>query len=191
MAKLHSDKLTLEIKFATFNYGWIVYEIGFYWQDGAIVNDDILKRNGECWNSRSFGAFLANDYAQDHLIETLEKVLDTNEPDYWEPIDPDVIIAIYPEIHFPFLPAHYEVIYESQRAKHTRERWEKEKQEREKLPDAPVTIITLIDAYNFKNCDAYSGDGISLHLTVNRGSLEEFVMQLNTEYKEFCQKYIR
>jgi len=35
MAKLHSDDLTLEIKFIDFKEEWVEYEIKFYWKDGS------------------------------------------------------------------------------------------------------------------------------------------------------------
>ena len=103
MAKLHSDGLTLEIKFIDFKEEWVEYEIKFYWKDEIIVNDNILKRNGEWWGKRSYGAFLANDYQKDHLIKTIKNVLKTCKSEYWEPLEPDAIIAIYPGKFFPFL----------------------------------------------------------------------------------------
>ncbi|MFQ6072795.1 MAG: hypothetical protein ACE5KT_08875, partial [Methanosarcinales archaeon] len=117
MAKLQSDNLTLEINFTTFDYEWVNYEIFFYWEDNIIINDSILKRSSEYWSKRRIGSFLANEYRKDTLIETIKKVLDTNEPDYWEPIEPDVIIAIYPEMFFPFLKSHWEPIYEGEGAR--------------------------------------------------------------------------
>ena len=44
MAKLHSDGLTLEIKFIDFKEEWVEYEIKFYWKDEIIVNDNILEK---------------------------------------------------------------------------------------------------------------------------------------------------
>lgn len=49
MAKLQSDCLTLDIKFMGFKDEWIEYEIKFYWKDEIIINDSLLKREGEYW----------------------------------------------------------------------------------------------------------------------------------------------
>ena len=162
MAKLQSDGLTLDIKFMGFKDEWIEYEIKFYWNDDLIVNDSILKREGEYWGKRSTGAFLANDYQKDFLIETIRDILKTNEPEYWEPLEPDAIIAIYPGMFFPFLKSH---LIEG------------------KQPDDIFTIITFIDSYTFNNNKAYSGEGISLHLIVTREDMEKFADELEKEYR--------
>jgi hypothetical protein len=94
MAKLQSDGLTLDIKFMGFKDEWIEYEIKFYWKDEIIINDSLLKREGEYWGKRSTGAFLANDYQKDFLTETIRDILQTNEPEYWEPLEPDDIFTI-------------------------------------------------------------------------------------------------
>ena len=178
MAKLQSDDLTLEIKFIDFKEEWVEYEIKFYWKDDIIVNDNILKKNGEWWGKRSYGVFLANDYQKDHLIKTIKNVLKTCESDYWEPLEPDAIIAIYPGKFFPFLKYHWTLIEEK------KEEIEQEKRDKGKQKDDLFTIITFIDSYNFKNSGAYSGEGISFHLTVERKDLEKFVTELEIEYND-------
>lgn len=175
MAKLQSDGLILDVKFNSFEDEWVNYNIKFYWKDDIIINDNILKRDGEWWNRRGYGIFLANDYEKDCLIETARKVLDTNNPGCWEPMEPDVKIAIYPGRFFPFLKTPYNIFEEMEEI-----RTEKEKQE--KREDDLFTVITLIDSYNFKNCGSYSGGGISLHLIVERKDLEKFVADLQIEY---------
>jgi hypothetical protein len=179
MAKLQSDDLTLDIKFMGFKDEWIEYEIKFYWKDDIIVNDNILKREGEYWGKRSTGAFLANDYEKDFLTGTIRDILRTNEPEYWEPLEPDAIIAIYPGRFFPFLKSH---IIEEETEEKEHEENEKKKQTKGKQPDDIFTIITFIDSYTFKNNMAYSGEGISLHLIVTRENLEKFANELEIEY---------
>jgi hypothetical protein len=182
MTKLQSDDLTLDIKFIGFKDEWIEYEIKFYWNDDLIINDSILKRNGEFWGKRSNGAFLANDYQKDFLIETIRDVLQTNKPEYWEPLEPDAIMAIYPGMFFPFLKSHLTFIEEETEEKEHEEN-EKKKQKKGKQPADPFTIITFIDSYTFKNNRAYSGEGISLHLIVTRENLEKFANELEIEYR--------
>ena len=189
MVKLQSENLTMEIEFNSFEDEWIGYKIRFYWKDDLIVNDNVLKRTGEWWYKRDYGTFLANDYEGDHLIETIKKVLDTNETEYWEPIEPDVKIGIYPDMFFPFLKSQWTLVEES-----NEKYMQKEKSENSKIldksPDDLFTIITLIDTYNFKESQAYSGEGISLHLIVTRRDLEKFVLGLETAYNDLIKNNI-
>lgn len=173
MAKLQSGDLILEIKFSSFEPDWVAYEVKFSWKDDVIVNDNILKRTGEFWGKRSYGTFLANDYERDLLVDTIRKVLNTGEPDYWEPVEPDIVIAIYPDMYFPFMKSHWTLIYEGDR----------KQEEMEPEKGNCFTIITFIDSYNFKDAGAYSGKGISLHLIVEREGLENFVTELESEFK--------
>ena len=175
MAKLQSDDLTLDVKFSSFGDEWVNYEIKFYWKEDIIINDNILKRDGEWWNNRSFGTFLANDYEKDCLIEIIRNVIDTNRPECWEPIEPDVKIAIYPGRFFPFLKTPYNLFEEMEEIRIENEKHEKNQNDL-------FTIIVFIDSYTFKNSGSYSGEGISLHLIVERKDLEKFVADLQTEY---------
>lgn len=183
MAKLQSDNLSLEIKFNQFEDEWVAYKIRFCWKEEIIISDSILKRTTEYWNRRGYGTFLANDYKKDYLIETIKKALETDKPKCWEPMEPDAIIAIYPGRFFPFLKTPYNLFEEMEEI-----RIEKEKQE--KKPDDLFTVITLIDSYNFKNCDSYSGDGISLQLIVERQDLEKFAIDLQTEYDNLVKSIV-
>ena len=175
MAKLQSDGLILEIKFSSFEDEWINYDVKFYWKEDIIVNDNILKRTPKGWSRRSYGTFLANDYGKDDLIEIIKKVLNSNKPECWEPMEPDAKVAIYPRRFFPFLETPYNLFEEMEEI-----RIEDEK--RGKSPDDLFTIIAFVDSYNFKNCGAYSGQGISLHIIVERKDLEKFLVDLEIEY---------
>lgn len=175
MAILKSDNLVLDIKFNSIEDSWIKYNIKFYWKDEIIIKDDILKRTG-WWNKRSYGTFLANDYEKDYLIETIKKALDTNNPQCWEPMEPDAKLAIYPEMFFPFLKTPYNLFEELE------EERKRKKEIHEVKDDDLFTVITFIDSYNFKDSCSYSGEGISLHLIVSRKDLEKFVADLQIEY---------
>ncbi len=211
MAKLQSGNLTLEIIVGLFEYDWVTYEIKFYWKDDVIVNDNILKRAGEFWRRRSHATFMANDYGRDHLIETIKNILETRKSEYWEPIEPDIIMAIYPNEFFPFMESHWTLIEDDEDGNEEENIKNREKEEREKEtdirkeqnkneryiaknPDDLFTIISFIDAYSFEGQDTYSGEGISLHMIVTRNKLEMFAADLEIEYtkrqmerKEICQ----
>jgi hypothetical protein len=190
MAKLTSGNLTLEIRFREFDAaGWVQYEILFLWENKPIINDALLKRCNEYWQARNYGAFKANQYERDDLIAKIEKALETNEPVHWQPLEPDVIIAIYPEMYFPFLETKLEVLYESEDFRQKREQREKRKQEAGKLPDDPITFIIFVDAYNFENSDAYSGQGPALIMCLNRSEIEAFCSELKKEYSDFSKKH--
>lgn len=185
MAKLTSDNLTIDIKFNRFEDEWIAYEISFLWKNDIIVNDDTLK-NDRWWDKRSHGTFLANDYEKDFLIETIKKVLNTNKPEYWEPIEPDAKIAIYPERYFPFLKDHWIPIEETDEKIIQAENGE---QDTNTSKYELFTIIAFIDTYNFKDSSSYSSEGISLHLIVTRKDLEKFVTDLEIEYDQLLREH--
>lgn len=190
MAKLQSNDLTLEIKFDRFEEDWVAYEIGFLWKNNAIVNDNILKKS-RWWDRRKHDTFLANDYKTDYLIETIKKCLSTNKPEYWEPIEPDVKIGIYPEMYFPFLKDHWVDVEETGEkiiyAEEPLEPLEDEKLNTNKYE--LFTIITFVDTYNFDGCTTYASEGISLHIIATRKELEMFVTDLEAEYNEFLRKH--
>jgi len=189
MARLTSGDLSFDFRYAGFEYGWVQYEFYFRWKNEHIARDSLLKRWGEYWGRRPEGAFLANEYEEDGLLPLLKKVLDEDKADYWEPMEPDIIVAVYPEAYFPFLPSRHKLIYESDENKAKREERENLEREKWKLPDDSYTVIIFIDAYNFREADAYYGQGLSLYLIVTRRDLEEFAEALESEYIEFKQKF--
>ena len=189
MAKLSYGSLTLEIKYKNFYADWVIYDFGFLWQGKSLINDKILKRRGEFWATREKGKFVAENYERCGLLPLLETVLETDEPEYWEPWEPDIIVAIYPNMYFPFLRSHWQVVYEREDLKEARQQREIEKFIREKLPDDLFQLICFIDVQNFKDGGGYPGDGIALHLKVYRKDLEQFFTDLSREYEEFKKQY--
>lgn len=190
MAKLQSNNLILEIKFDIFEEDWIAYEISFLWKNDLIVNDNILKKS-RWWDRRKYGTFLANDYKADSLIETIKNCLVTNKPEYWEPIEPDAKIGIYPEMYFPFLKDHWVTVEDTgEEVLQAEEQQELSKDEIQNANNYELfTVIAFIDTYNFEECSSYSSEGISLHIIATRKDLEMFVTDLETEYNELLIKH--
>lgn len=188
MAKLASGKLSSWIQFAGLECGWVQYHLYLQWNGENVVRDELLKRRGEYWGSRPKGAFLANELENDSLLPFVKRVLDEDKADYWEPLEPDVMIAIYPESYFPFLKPHYGTHWESPESKAKREARQMLKKEKGKLPDDSFTVIVVVDAYNLKEATAYYGQGFSLHLIVTREDLEQFARDLESEYMEFKER---
>ena len=117
------------------------------------------------------------------------KVLEKNQADYWESLDPDILVAVYPDQFFPFLPSHYKLVRESDEYKAKRKAREQLKKEQGNLPDDLFTIIISVDAYNLKHANAYYGSGLSLQMIVSREDLEVFFNSLQTEYQAFKVKF--
>jgi len=169
MAKLKSGHLTLEITYQEIDKEeWVQYEIRFLWQNEPIVNDALLKRQTEYWRKRKIGAFKANQYREDDLIATIEKVLISNEADYWEPLEPDVTIGIYPGRYFPFV--------------HVNTLQEQKIEIDSDSKDDVITIIVAVDMYNFQGSEAYYGESIALIMIPTRQALETFISELKQEY---------
>lgn len=185
MAILKSEDLSFSFEFSGLEYGWVQYQFAFLWKNQPIVKDSMLKKSSEYWKSRGKGAFLANDHEREGFLPFLKEILETDQADYWEPIEPDIIVAIYPDDYFPFLKSHRVIISEREDVKLAREARQALKKQGKKLPDDLYTFICFVDAYNFKNADAYYGQGFSMHMIVSRKELEEFVNELEMEYQEF------
>lgn len=171
MARLTSGKFSFEFQYTRFEQDWLYYQCFFLWDGQPVVNDAVLKRHGIYWNSRAKGAFLARDDEADDFLPFLKKVLDNDQADYWEPIEPDWVIALYPEQYFPFLKSHLILVREGLAT------------DLDKSATMFYTLIVFVDSYNFKDAVAYDGQGLALHLIVERPQLEAFVHQLETEYR--------
>jgi hypothetical protein len=182
MAQLLSDKLMLEVNFSSIENEWVNYDIRFFWNNEFIIRDEILKREGKYWGGRKYGTFLANDYQSDSLIDIIKEALDTYKATCWEPMEPDARIAIYPGLFFPFLETPYNLFEEMEALRI--KRLEKQKKEEEDF----FTIITFIDAYNFKESFSYDDVGISLHMVVDREKLEKFSDDLKKEYDKLIKE---
>ena len=120
MAKLESADLSFDFRYTGFQGGWVQYQFLFLWRGEPIVKDEVLKRCNDYWNDRPESAFLASEDEQDSFLPLINKVLETDIADYWEPIEPDIIIAIYPDEYFPFLKSHWVLIRESEQFKEER-----------------------------------------------------------------------
>lgn len=189
MATLRSEDLSFEFNYSNFEGGWIRYQFYFRWRGDNIINESILKKEGDYWGNRADGAFLAEEYEADGLTRLLKKVLEKNQADYWESLDPDILVAVYPDQFFPFLPSHYQLVCESDEHKAEREVREKLKKEQGNLPDDLFTMIVSVDAYNLKHAVTYYGSGLSLQMVVSREELEVFLNNLETEYQVFKEQF--
>ena len=191
MAKLISDNLVLEIKFVDYNDGWVEYEIAFLWQDEPIINDSLLKRVTSYWQRRSPGTFKANQFLEDDLVQTLEKALERGEASYWEPLDPDITIGIYPDQDFPFLCFSQDkhISPERNEAGSLGNQGEGDVENNDEEDISGFTLIVAVDLYNFRGSRAYYGEYVALIMTTTRQDLERFTKELREEYLSFKERY--
>jgi len=188
MAQLSDDKLTLEVSVCYRSQylpdRWLVrYEVTFIWDKTPIVNDGVIE-NYSYLNGHSPGKFMIEDHDGPYLIDTMHKVLVTNAPDYWEPMEPGAVFAFYPGMAFPFLPSHMQLLWENS------DRRQIQEQEEQAHDDAScvlstdmVQVIAFIDAENFKDSSGYAGSGLAIVLSPTRQELEHFCEQLRQEYE--------
>ena len=108
------------------------------------------------------------------FIELIYKVLSTNKADYWDCItEPGFILTIIPGNDFP------EIVHE-------------------KINEFPpkansneyFTVIASVDSCCFGNLGSERGNGLSLYLIVTKEKLEQFVLDLEKEFKERWQEFI-
>jgi hypothetical protein len=185
MAVLQYKDLSFDFRFTGFRHDWVQYQFYFLWQNEPLIGDTQLKRWSGYWNDRPAGAFLANEYNQDTFLPFLKQALASSDACYWEPTEPDILIALYPEQIFPFLKPNELILYESEELTEAREERKWLKAAKGALPDDLFTFIVFVDAYNFKDAESYYGQGLALHMVVERRQLEKFTADLEQEYQQF------
>lgn len=182
MARLSCDQLALDIRFSGYKGGWIQYEIGFLWEETPIFNEALLKRRHD--QADTPGAFRAMEYERDQLIPSIERVLTTNAPNHWSPIEPDVTLALYPQLIFPFLKGKWRVVKESDAERQRQEAREQARQEQGGiLSDDPITLIMLADSHAFAGTTEFQGQGIAQIMVPKRWQIEAFCQELKQEYE--------
>jgi hypothetical protein len=65
------------------------------------------------------------------------------------------------------------------------QREQRKEQNGGKLPDDIITMMAMVDCYNFKGCKAYEGQGPALVLTTTRRKWEKFRKELESEWERF------
>src|SRR5581483_9175375 len=135
MAVLCVHDLSLEIKYRDFEYGWVVYDILPLWRGEPILNDAILKRHNDYWGKRAHGGVHANEHRGCCILPLLRRVIETNQADYCETLDPDILLAIYPRDRFPFLPLETRLIWEAPHLTEERAQREAKRDALGRLPD--------------------------------------------------------
>ncbi len=189
MAILNNGELSFEFVFKELDDClWVQYEFWFRWRNEYVFRDDLLKRWPETWAGRSEGALRANESDDDTFVRVLERAIESTSPVCWQPMEPDVIIAFYPDQDFPFIPNRWHEIYTPEAQKAHDERLQRREQQGGKLPDDIITMVVFVDAYNFKGCAPYYGAGFALILTPTREQLATFCRDLKAEYGEFAKR---
>lgn len=182
MVILKSDDFELEMSLRWDNLEGIVYDLVFKWQGIPVINDEITR-----WSRAKPSSFFFTEYAKLRPVAFFRNMLDADKSGYLEPVHPDIRITVHP-IHA--LPQDRSgVIWESKDTKREREERERRKKELGKLPDDLFEIHFFLDTHNFKECSAYSGDGITFNFLVERTDFEKFVEQLEAERQALVEKY--
>jgi len=178
MAILTVDNLSLEIAYTGVEREVVGYDIWLRCGGEPVIRNAILKRRTA---GKRRGVIGACEYGGCSLLPFLRRVLDTDKPDSWEPLDPDVELELYPYRGLSHLPRKYPILWESPESKAEREAEERERT-KGPLPDDRIDVILRVDTYNFKGANAYSGDGVALRLSTTRADLERFYEELRDEY---------
>jgi len=207
MAKLESDKFTFEIETTNIwklsgRWNEIFYAFYLTWNNEKIFNPLILKEKSNPklepkYSDAILGWGDFNEDEEPRLNSKIKKAIKEDEPSIWEPLDPDIVFGIYPNMYFPFLKSdferrnRYKDILESKniliRYEEDRKKLEDKKAIVEEhggiLPDDPFTIVLAVNTYNFKGVKTYSlQNSISLNMTVSRSKMGDFLKDLESDY---------
>ncbi|MBO9539682.1 hypothetical protein J7643_03720 [bacterium] len=174
MVSLIDEQYEIRVTLSWLPVEGVRYDFEFLWSGEPIVNDAILKRINDYWNSRHRGGVFFTEYAGDRPLQALEQVLATDTPSWFEPIDPDLAWSFYPDMWFPFLKVSKTGVTELDGPR--------DRAQRETDPDDDYfTVAFHGDTYNFKDADAYSGHGIGFFFVVKRKELSRFLADLAAE----------
>ena len=186
MAVLKDGSLSFEFRFKELDEClWVKYEFFFRWQNESVFRDELLKRSPEGWAGRSEGALLANEDSEDSFLPVLREAVEATGPICWEPVEPDILIAFYPDQKFPLIPGWQQGAYADHVLKEMEERQRRKEAHNGRLPDDIITMIVFVDAYNFRGASPYYGAGFAMIMRPTRAQLAEFCKQLEKEYEEF------
>ncbi|MDE0154880.1 MAG: hypothetical protein OXI88_10600 [Gammaproteobacteria bacterium] len=194
MAVLMSYDLAFDFRYAFFDDDWVIYQIGFLWKNEPILREQVLKYQDWREIPEDYeipqGAFLANDVREDWFLPILGHVLDTDKAECWQPLEPDITVAIYSDNFFPFAP---EIIerkgQQLQYLNEMKEAKKKLKEEKGKQPDDRFQLFVFADTKILKDSVSYTGSGIGLKMNVKRQQLEIFYNELEAEYTEFKKAF--
>lgn len=186
MATLRDDNLSFDFRFAELDEClWVQYEFYFRWKNEPVFRDELLKRSPAGWADRPPGALLANEFDGDSFLPKLKKAIMGTEPVCWQPTEPDVTIAFFPGMQFPFIPGWRNPAGWDEGTPAAREGRQRRKAARKGLlPDDRFTMIVFVDSYNWPG-SSYSNTGFALHMTPTRKELATFYYALKNEYDEF------
>ncbi len=186
MATLRQDNLSFDFRFKELDEClWVQYEFYFRCNNEPVFRDDLLKRSPAGWADRSPGALLANEFDGDSFLPVLKQAIMGTEPVCWQLTEPDVTIAFYPDLQFPFIPGWRNPAGVDEGTPAAREGRQRRKAARKGLlPDDRITMVVFVDGYNWPGV-CYSNNGFSLHMTSSRKELAEFYYALKSEYEDF------
>jgi hypothetical protein len=202
MATITSREFSLSIEFTQHGEDFVAYYFSLTRNGVPVINPRIydgLTRAGQKL-VRGAGA----DDTGENLIAMLQWALKNNQATYWEPIEPDVTLAIYPDDVFPLGPAHRKIVrvddpFEQpgpELAPNEMTLWTSEEADEEdakylakkealggKHPDDPVCLILSISDYVFGG-GAYSHSGPAMILHPSRREVSAFVRALKREFRK-------
>lgn len=210
MARLVAGKQFLELRIRpdrTKHPVWFWYDLVFGFQDGGQRPLDFLYPEG-CggWPKRTWTfpgpdgsrphekpvpagvmpGMRVDDIASDELTPALEQALAKNEPAVWTTADDDVVVAIYPDAWFPFLPPPDRSSEPEQSRQWRMDEARRKSEAGGKLPDDPMTVIAMAgqSAFAGDGDDLRRDSGVAIVLVVTRAEVERFYEELKRELGE-------
>ena len=182
MATLSVDDLSLEVAYNDFRYGWVHYDIRARWRGVPVFNEEVIRHESDEKTDRR-DAIKACEYRECGLLPLLRRVLERNDSDYWEALEPDILFAFQTDRRFPFLkPKSSRNQLSSTLAQ---EALQQEQAVRILTEDDTIETMLLIDTHSFTAGYSYSGQGVCFRLLPTRKCLRQFYEGLRGEYLGF------
>jgi len=187
MAVIEHLGMSMELSFKTFDPElWVKGEIIMRHADKLVFRDEDLKRSPAGWADRSPGAMLFNEHREQTFLPTLRRALDERQPQYWKPIEPDMIVCFYPDGRFPMMPPQAQPIYEAPHI--VKERIERDNLRQKAggvLANDDFAIFVFADAYNWYSSYCYEEQGFGMLFRPTWEKVHRFYLESQAEWEAF------
>lgn len=191
MATLNGENnLSVEIRYHDFpgeEYDWIQYLLFFRHNGKPIVRESDLKQDAKWHENRPPDALWIEDDGADFILPMVRMALNTNVPVYFEMLEEDLTLSIFPSRYHPRLHissknyccSREEALQQTAEIQANYDRYS----------PAHYDFIFEFHTRIFSDDSPFASNGLLFRITAKRQEVERFNEELTDEYHAFNRNY--